>query len=129
MAKSILIVDDENYIRLLLRRTLEDLEFEGVELLCAEDGPSGLQAAKERRPNLIFLDLMMPGMSGEDVCREIRRDPSLSEIHIIVLTAKGQLPEFDEGDGPNECMTKPFDPDQIVLRAAEVLGVELDYEL
>ena len=127
--KKILIVDDENYIRLLLRRTLEDFEYEGVELLTAEDGLAGLDAVREHVPDLVFLDLMMPGMSGDDVCRNIRKDQSLEGVHVIVLTAKGQLPDFEEGSGPDECMTKPFDPDQIVLRASQVLGIDLGYDL
>ena len=127
--KKILIVDDENYIRLLLRRTLEDFEYEGVELLTAEDGLQGLDAVREHMPDLVFLDLMMPKMSGDEVCRHIRQDPTLCGVHVIVLTAKGQLPDFDEGLGPDECMTKPFDPDQIVLRASQVLGIDLGYDL
>ena len=127
--KKILIVDDENYIRLLLRRTLEDFEYEGVALLTAEDGQLGLDAAREHVPDLIFLDLMMPKMSGDEVCRHIRQDPALRGVHVIVLTAKGQLPDFEEGLGPDECMTKPFDPDQIVLRASQVLGIDLGYDL
>ena len=129
MTKRILIVDDENFIRLLLRRTLEELEFEGVELLSASDGLEGLSMARDTQPDLIFLDLMMPGMNGEEVCAELRRDPVLKTTHVIILTAKGTATEFPEGLGPDEYMTKPFDPDQIVDRAASVLGIELDFEL
>ena len=128
MTKRILIVDDENYIRLLLRRTLEELEFSGVEIHLAEDGVTGLAAARALKPDLIFLDLMMPRLTGEEVCAAIRRTPALSDTYIVILTAKGQLPTFDDGEAPNECMTKPFDPDEIVDRAAQVLGVELDFQ-
>ncbi len=127
--KKILIVDDENYIRLLLRRTLEDFEYEGVQVLAAEDGVEGLEAIRAHRPDLVFLDLMMPRMSGDEVCRHVREDKGLSGVHVIVLTAKGQLPDFEEGLGPDECMTKPFDPDQIVLRASQVLDIDLGYDL
>ena len=129
LTKRVLIVDDENFIRLLLRRTLEDLEFEGVELLTASDGIEGLQVARETKPDLIFLDLMMPGMSGEQVCAALRGDPTFEQTHIIILTAKGQATEFPEGLGPDEYLTKPFDPDHIVDLAATVLGVELDFEV
>ena len=129
MPKRILIVDDENYIRLLLRRTLEDLEFAGVEIHLAEDGVTGLAAARALKPDLVFLDLMMPRLTGEEVCAAIRRTPSLAETYVVILTAKGQLPTFDQDQAPNECMTKPFDPDEIVARAAEVLGLELDFRL
>ncbi|MEZ4434782.1 MAG: response regulator [bacterium] len=129
MSKRILIVDDEHYIRLLLHRTLEDLEFEGVEIHAAEDGARGLEMARALRPDLIFLDLMMPGLSGAEVCTAVRRDPALAGTHVVILTAKGQLPAFAEDAAPHECMTKPFDPDRIVARAAEVLGVDLDVDL
>lgn len=129
MSKRILIVDDENYIRLLLARTLEELEFCGVELHFAEDGPTGLARARALRPDLVFLDLMMPGMSGADVCQAIRRDPDLSATHVIILTAKGQLPDFPDDAGPHEYLTKPFDPDHIISRAAEVLDIPLDLDL
>ena len=72
---------------------------------------------------------MMPGMNGEEVCAELRRDPNLKQVHVIILTAKGQAPEFPEGLGPDEYLTKPFDPDHIVDRAADVLGIELDFEI
>lgn len=129
MSKRILIVDDENYIRLLLHRTLEELEFEGVEIHAAADGLAGLEAARALRPDLLFLDLMMPGLSGFEVCTAVRRDPELAGTHVIILTAKGQLPAFPDDAAPHECLTKPFDPDQIVSRAAEVLGIDLDFDL
>ena len=129
MTKRILIVDDENFIRLLLRRTLEELEFEGVELLSASDGIDGLKKAREIRPDLILLDLMMPGLNGEEVCAELRRAPAMTGIYIIILTAKGQATDFAPGLGPDEYLTKPFDPDHIVDRAASILGIELDLEL
>jgi two-component system, OmpR family, alkaline phosphatase synthesis response regulator PhoP len=129
VSKRVLIVDDENYIRLLLHRTLEELELEGVEIHFAEDGVAGLEAAQALRPELIFLDVMMPRMDGMEVCRRIRRDPNLLGTHIVVLTARGQPPEVEPPDAPHEYLTKPFDPDHIVLRAAEVLGIDLDFEL
>tara|TARA_B100001250_G_scaffold369446_1_gene352919 strand:- start:308 stop:694 length:387 start_codon:yes stop_codon:yes gene_type:complete len=126
MAKRILIVDDENFIRLLLRRTLEDFEFEGVEIHVAEDGLKGLEATRTLKPDLLFLDLMMPGMDGLQVCTEIKSAPELSHVHVVILTAKGQLPDFPEGRSPNACLTKPFDPDQIVDLAQDVLGINVD---
>ena len=128
MTKRILIVDDETYIRHLLRRTLEDLELEGAEIHFAEDGEEGVARAKAIIPDLIIMDLMMPRMDGVAACREIRRDPSLVGAHVIMLTARGQPPSASAGEGPHEVMTKPFDPDRIVTRAAEVLGFDLDFE-
>ena len=128
MSKSILIVDDENYIRLLLRRTLEDFEFEGVHLFLAEDGQQGIEMAVMHRPDLIFLDLMMPVLDGYEACLQLRRNRALDDTHIVVLTAKGQLPEFPEDAEPNQCLTKPFDPDQIVEIAETVLGITVGFE-
>lgn len=128
MAKRILIVDDETFIRLLLHRTLEDLEMEGVEIHFAEDGLSGLEMARRLHPDLVLLDLMMPGMDGAAVCRAIRGDPALVGTHVVVLTAKGQLPHLPPGEAPHEILTKPFDPDQILARAADVLGIDLDFD-
>ena len=126
MTKRVLIVDDENFIRLLLRRTLEEFEFEGVEILQAEDGVEGLESARSVRPDLMFLDLMMPGMDGVEVCTAIKSDPELAKIHVVILTAKGQLPTFPPDAGPDAALTKPFDPDQIVELAQQVLGIDLD---
>ena len=90
MPKKILICDDEAHIRLLLEQTLEDLEDEGVEIHIASDGEEGLRIIKEEEPSLVFLDVMMPKMNGYDVCRSVRKDLKLDQIHIIMLTAKGQ---------------------------------------
>ncbi len=128
MAKRILIVDDESHIRLLLHRTLEELELEGVEIHFAEDGIGGLSKTRDLKPDLVFLDVMMPGMDGTEVCAAIRRDPQLAGVHIVILTAKGQTGPMDAQTGPHEFLTKPFDPDQIVTRAAEVLGLDLDFD-
>jgi len=128
MKKRILIVDDENYIRLLLRRTLEEFEFEGVTLDVAEDGLQGLEAARANRPDLIFLDLMMPHLDGLELCQILRADEHLKDVHIIILTAKGQLPDFPADARPNQCLTKPFDPDQIVELAQDILGIQIDYD-
>lgn len=128
MPKRILIVDDESHMRLLLHRTLEELEMEGVEIHFAEDGTGGLSKARDMKPDLMLLDVMMPGMNGTEVCAAIRRDPALANVHIIILTAKGQSQAIDPAIGPHEYLTKPFDPDQIVMRAAEVLGIDIDFE-
>ncbi len=123
--KQILIVDDEAFIRVLLKQTLEDLEDMGVELLLAADGEEGVEIALRRRPDLIFLDVMMPKMNGYEVCRRIKEADS--RAYIMLLTAKGQAIDKEKGlaVGANEYVTKPFDPDYILERAAEVLGIRL----
>ncbi len=124
MGKKILIVDDEPHIRILLEQTLEDLEEEGVELLLASDGQEGLDMALQERPDLIFLDVMMPQVSGYDVCRRVKEvDRS---IYVVFLTAKGQAVDRSLGEaaGGDEYVTKPFDPDYIVERAVDILALE-----
>jgi len=129
MQKHILIVDDDAHIRLLLRRTLEELELEGVQITMAEDGVEGLEKARALKPDLIFLDVMMPRMDGFEMCRAVRRDPELLATHVVILTARGQtMPSIDSTHGPHEYLTKPFDPDHIIARAAEVLSIDLDLE-
>lgn len=123
MNKKILIVDDEPYIRLLLEQTLEDLEDEGVELLTAENGEEALDIINAEKPNLVFLDVMMPKMNGFDVCNAVKNELSLKDVYIIMLTAKGQ--EFDKHKGKEVgadlYMTKPFDPDEVVKKSMQVL--------
>jgi len=125
MNPKVLIVDDEAHIRRLIQRALEDLEDEGVELITADNGEDALDLIVEQRPNLVFLDVMLPKMNGFDVCQRVKREFGLSEVFIIMLTAKGQ--EYDrlrgEDAGANIYMTKPFDPDVLVEKVVEVLGL------
>ena len=125
-SKTILIVDDENFIRLLLSRTLEDFEFEGVKILMAETGEKGLELALTEVPDLIFLDLMMPGLNGLQVCEKIRQTPALENTYVALLTAKGNVDIDSPKNGPDCCLTKPFDPDQIIGLTSEILGIEID---
>lgn len=127
MNKTILIVDDEVHIRVLMEQILEDLEDNGVELLTATNGVEALDLIRSKRPDLVFLDVMMPKMNGFEVCQAIKQDAALQDIYIIMLTAKGQ--EFDQKQGQaagaNLYMTKPFDPDEILEKAADVLALAL----
>ena len=127
MDKKILIVDDELHIRALLERALEDLEDEGIELLTAENGEEGLELAIEEKPDLMFLDIMMPKMNGYEVCEKIKQNPELKDIYIIILTAKGQTIDRVKADEvqANEYLTKPFNPDMILQKASEILSIEL----
>lgn len=125
MTKKILIVDDEAHIRRLLERTLMDFEDDGVELLIAEDGEEGLAIIEEDQPDLVFLDVMMPKMNGYDVCKTVKDNPNLRNIYIVMLTAKGQEMDKEQGMivGADVYMTKPFDPDVVVELAEKVLGL------
>ena len=121
----ILIVDDEPHLRMLIQQTLEELEDEGVELLMASNGEEALATIQAEVPNLVFLDVMMPKKNGFDVCNAVKNELGLSQVHIILLTAKGQ--EFDrqrgQEVGADLYMTKPFDPDALLEKARTVLGL------
>jgi two-component system, OmpR family, alkaline phosphatase synthesis response regulator PhoP len=123
--KRILIVDDEVHIRILMEQTLEDLEDNGVELLIACDGAEALEIIRSQRPNLVFLDVMMPKMSGFEVCEAVKSDADLKSTYIVILTAKGQEFDVNKGQevGADRYMTKPFDPDQIFQLAVDVLAL------
>jgi DNA-binding response OmpR family regulator len=119
----ILIVDDEAHIRALVEQTLEDLEDEGVELLTASDGEAAVRIIDEERPDLVFLDVMMPKMNGYDVCRTVKRDMGLTDVRVVMLTAKGQETDQKRGEevGADVYATKPFDPDELRALARSVL--------
>ena len=123
MSKKILIVDDEAHIRMLIEQTLEDLEDEGVELLQADNGESAVEIIQEEKPQLVFLDVMMPKMNGMEVCRRIKHELSMNEVYIVLLTAKGQELDKQKGKeaGADLYMTKPFNPDALLEKAEEVL--------
>ena len=127
MDKKILIADDEPFIRTLLEQTLEDFEDEGVILLTARNGKEALRLAQTENPDLVFLDVMMPHLSGYEVCRRIKEDAELSSTYVILLTARGQEVDRVRGIdvGADEYITKPFDPDDIIQRTQEILQVEV----
>ncbi len=125
MEQKILIVDDEPHIRMLIEQTLEELEDEGVEFLSAENGEIALGIIQEEKPQLVFLDVMMPKMNGMEVCRKVKKELGLNEVFIVLLTAKGQELDRLKGRevGADIYMTKPFDPEAILSKAREVLGL------
>lgn len=123
MAKKILIVDDEAHIRMLIEQTLEELEDDGVEFLTAENGQDALEIISEEKPQLVFLDVMMPKMNGMEVCRRVKKDLVIDNVFIVLLTAKGQELDRQKGQevGADVYMTKPFDPEAILSKARDVL--------
>ena len=117
MSKTVLVIDDEPKIADLCR---DYLRAAGFAVLTAADGSQGLAMARRDRPDLVVLDLMLPGMDGLDVCRELRRD---SSVPIIMLTAR-----VDESDrlvglelGADDYLSKPFSPRELVARVRTVL--------
>lgn len=125
MSKKLLIVDDEPHIRMLLQQTLEELEDEDVEIFTAQDGMEALETIQAETPNLVFLDVMMPRMNGFDVCDQVKNELKLTEVYIVMLTAKGQESDKLRGQtvGADHFMSKPFDPDEVLKKAYEVLGL------
>ena len=123
--KKILIVDNERHIRTLLKQSLYQLEKRGVKLLTAETGQDSLKLLDAERPDLVFLDLMMPGLNGFDVCRLIKSDVHLRNIYIVILTARSQSVDKLMGNivGADEYIVKPFDPEMIARRAQQILKI------
>jgi len=121
----ILIVDDEPNIVLALELLMKK---EGYEVHTVDDGERAFQAAKELRPDLILLDIMMPKMDGYEVCQRIRSDASLKDVSIIMLTAKGREVEKAKGLalGADHYITKPFSTRQVVMKVKEILAARSD---
>ena len=125
MSKQVLIVDDEAHIRLLIERLLEDLEDDGVHILVATNGADGLEKIRTHRPDLVFLDVMMPGINGFEVCRIVKKELAMENVYIVLLTAKGQKHDAQLGfeAGADTYMTKPFSPDALLELTETVLGL------
>ncbi|SEK94078.1 response regulator transcription factor [Halomonas daqiaonensis] len=123
MRAKILICDDEPHIRRLIQQSLEELEDEGVTLFSAGDGEEALAVIRDQRPDMVILDIMMPGRNGFDVCAEVKADASLRSAYVVLLTAKGQEYDRQHGDrvGADCYMTKPFDPDELLAMSRRVI--------
>ena len=117
---SILVIDDEKDLIELVRYNLNK---EGFDVIAASDGASGLEIATRHKPNLVVLDLMMPGMDGLEVCRRMRGDERTRRIPVIVLTAKAAEADRIVGleMGADDYVTKPFSPRELVARVKAVL--------
>ena len=121
VAARVLVVDDEAPIRLLCR---VNLEAEGMDVLEAGDGPSGLEAARRERPGVILLDVMMPGLDGWRVAEELLEDGETSGIPIIFLTARAELRDRARGLdlGGLDYVTKPFNPVELARLIRDVIA-------
>ncbi len=117
--KKILIADDNENIRTALTYLLED---EGYQLMLAKDGADTLRKVRDLRPDILFLDIMMPEINGYDVCRTIKNDPALKKTYVIMLTAKGQIAEQERGRevGADEYIVKPFSPMEILAKVKNI---------
>ena len=121
MQHTVLVVDDEPFICRSLSFVLRKGNYVVVE---ARNGEEALAAIREHRPSLVFMDVMMPKVSGFEVCEAVKADPDLQQTKIILLTAKGQNSDREIGmqAGADDYMTKPFSPTKILERAREILA-------
>jgi DNA-binding response OmpR family regulator len=120
-AKRILIVDDDAFIRRPLEFILRQ---EGYQPATAADATEGLRAVESDPPDLIFLDVMMPGKDGLTWCAELKSDPRYCRIPIVLLSARGQEHDREQALalGAADFMTKPYSPHELKRRVRELLG-------
>ena len=120
MREKILIVEDEKDIIKMLRYNLEK---EGFKVIDAGDGEDAMDSAVRQQPNLILLDLMLPGMDGLEVCKALKKESKTNPIPIIMLTAKSQESDKVVGLelGADDYITKPFSPRELIARIKAVL--------
>ncbi len=118
--QSVLVVDDSNLLRGILR---EELEAEGFEVHLAEDGPQALEMAHVLRPDVILLDIGLPGMDGYEVCRRMKGDAATSEIPVLMITALNELKDKLAGfeAGADDYLTKPFFTKELLARVRKNL--------
>ena len=117
----ILVVDDEPNI---VRSLTFVLNKGGYDVSSARDGEQAMTMIRDSKPNILILDVMMPNKSGYEVCNEIKSDPDLRDIHVVMLTAKGQDDDRESAlsQGADEYISKPFSPIKILARVKELLG-------
>ncbi len=120
--RCVLVVDDEPFICRSLSFVLRREKFVVFE---ARNGEEALAAIREHRPELVFLDVMMPKLNGFEVTERVKADPELRHTKIILLTGKGQDADRTAGvaAGADDYLTKPFSPSRIVHRVREILGL------
>jgi DNA-binding response OmpR family regulator len=119
-SRRVLLVEDNVSVRELLRVLLET---EGYEIVEATDGSDGLAQAEESKPDLMILDLMMPGLDGESVIRRLRSHSKLSKVPVLVVSGKYEsLGRLKEQLGEENVFPKPFEPSRMMDRIGELIG-------
>lgn len=118
--KKILIADDERSLRMLISGTLE---IGGFEIMEADNGIKALNLTQQVKPDLVILDVMMPGLTGYEVCKNIKADPELNHIKVLILTAKGQQADKEAAmdSSADLYMPKPFSPAELLSVVEDVL--------
>jgi len=117
----IVVADDDADIRDLV---VLKLESSGHEVVAVADGAAAVEVSRADSPDLILLDVMMPGMNGLDACRAIRSEPGLATVPVILLTARAQSADIEEGvsAGATDYVVKPFSPRELATRVDALLG-------
>ncbi|MHB0859254.1 MAG: response regulator transcription factor [Anaerolineae bacterium] len=120
MSHLVLVVDDDVDVAEAIERSLRRA---GLDTLVAHRGADALQLARQKQPNLVVLDIMMPGMNGIEVCRHMRANPEMRQTPILFLTAKGEITDKIEGfeAGADDYITKPFDLRELELRVKALI--------
>jgi DNA-binding response OmpR family regulator len=120
MTQHVLIADDEPNIVISLEFLMKR---EGHRVTVARDGNAALEAIRRERPNLVLLDVMMPGRSGFEICQAVRSDDALAGVKILMLSAKGRDTDLAKGSalGANAYMTKPFSTRELAAKVRELL--------
>jgi len=120
MSESIVVIDDEEDIRELIQYNLAK---EGFTVSCAVSGEEGVALVERVKPDLLILDLMLPGIDGLEVCRRLKSDPKLKSIPIVMVSARGEEPDVVSGLelGADDYVSKPFSPKVLVARVRSVL--------
>jgi DNA-binding response OmpR family regulator len=118
----VLVADDEHNIRHILDFSLHA---EGFDVVSAHSGEEAFQAAVNDRPDLIILDVMMPGQGGIETCRQLKQDDRTDKIPVILLTARSSTRDRETGlaAGAAKYITKPFSPQKVIDTVMEILGV------
>ena len=121
MTRTVLVADDEPNIVISLEFLMKR---EGYRVLVARDGTEALETILREKPDLVLLDVMMPGRTGFEVCQAVRADESLAGVKILMLTAKGRDTDVAQGlgVGADGYMTKPFSTKELAARVREMLG-------
>ena len=125
----ILVVDDEPYIRLLLEDTIESMEHPLVEVISAENGQQALDMIKEHKPNIVFLDVMMPRLNGFSVCHTVKKEWKMADVYICMVSAKSQGYDVQRSAdvGANNYIFKPFSLDDIIMQVRMILKLNAEH--
>ncbi len=122
--RKVLIVDDEDMTQELLKHVIERMNMKNLQVLTAGNGETALEIIDDERPDLILLDVVLPTISGYDVCRQVRQISDY-DPYIIILTARGNSNDRQRAEtiGANDFMTKPFNPSRLLSQLGQVWSV------